>query len=86
VHELIAVCKFSKERLPDNTPDQIQFMIKPVSWFLWATLKGFTCSLQRVIGYAWMTWFFSLSDTTFFFKPPTRNLFTFLTVLSVTSL
>lgn len=80
VHELIAVCKLSKERLPDNTPDQIQFMIKPISWFLWATLKGFPCSLHRVVGYAWMTWISSLADATpppFFFKPPTRNWFTF---------
>jgi len=68
VHELIATCKFSKERLPDNAPDQIQFMIKPISWFLWATLKGFPCSLHRVVGYAWMTWISSLADATFFFS------------------
>lgn len=74
VHERIAVCKLSKEWLPDDAPDQIQFLIKPISWFLWAILKGFPCRLHRVIGYVWMTWIFHPADTTpFFFKPPTRN-------------
>jgi hypothetical protein len=31
VHDLIAVCKLSKDRVPDNTAVQIQFMINPMS-------------------------------------------------------
>jgi hypothetical protein len=44
VHEPTAVCKLSKGRLPDNTPDPIPLMTKPISWFLWAALKGFPCA------------------------------------------
>jgi hypothetical protein len=88
VHERTAVCKLSKARLPDNTPDQIQVVTKPVSWFLWATLIGFPFSLHCVISCAWMTWMFSLADTTFVFKLPPRgvNWFTLWRVLSVASL